>query len=38
MKDEALEIPEKVFCSTGMSIDEVLDLREKLKLLLKNIE
>lgn len=38
MKDEALEIPGKVFCSTGMSMEEVLDLREKLKLLLNNLQ
>lgn len=38
MKDEVLEIPGKVFCSTGMSMEEVLDLREKLKLLLNNLQ
>lgn len=38
MKDEALEIPGRVFCSTGMSMEEVLDLREKLKLLLNNLQ
>ncbi|WML37493.1 MarR family transcriptional regulator [Clostridium sp. OS1-26] len=38
MKDKALEIPGKVFCSTGMSMEEVLDLREKLKLLLNNLQ
>ena len=38
MKNEALEIPGKVFCSTGMSMEEVLDLREKLKLLLNNLQ
>ncbi|MBI6872058.1 MarR family winged helix-turn-helix transcriptional regulator [Clostridium aciditolerans] len=38
MKDEALEIPGKVFCSTGMSMEEALDLREKLKLLLNNLQ
>lgn len=37
MKDEALEIPAKVFCSTGISMEEALDLREKLKLLLNNL-
>lgn len=38
MRNEALEIPAKVFCSTGMSIDAASDLRERLKLLLKNLE
>ena len=38
MKDEAFEIPSKVFCSTGMSFNDASALREKLKLLLKNLE
>ncbi len=38
MKDRALKIPEKMFCSTGLSLDEVSDLREKLKFLLNNLQ
>lgn len=38
MKDEALEIPKQVFCSTGLSLEDASYLREKLKLLLKNIQ
>lgn len=38
MKDIALEIPKEIFCTTGLSMEEVIDLREKLKKLLKNIE
>lgn len=38
MRDEALEIPKKVFCSTGMSMEEALDLKGKLKSLLNNLD
>ncbi len=38
MKDKASKIPEKMFCSTGLSLDEVSDLREKLKFLLNNLQ
>lgn len=38
MKDEALEIPTKVFCSTGISMEEAVGLREKLKVLLNNLD
>lgn len=37
MRDKASGIPQKMFCSTGLSIDEVSDLREKLKALLNNL-
>jgi DNA-binding MarR family transcriptional regulator len=37
MKDEALEIPTKVFCHTGIPIEEAIELREKLKVLLNNL-
>ena len=38
MKDKALEIPVKAFCSTGLSIDEASELKEKLSLLLKKLQ
>lgn len=34
MKEKALEIPNKVFCGTGLSLDEAVSLRENLKHLL----
>lgn len=34
MKDKALEIPKQVFCTTGLSMKEAIELREKLKTLL----
>lgn len=37
MKDEALEIPSKVFCHTGIPMEEAIELREKLKILLNNL-
>lgn len=37
MKDEALEIPQKAFCSTGLTIDEAAALKQKLNELLKNM-
>lgn len=37
MKSEALEIPKEVFCSSGISPEDALDLREKLKVVLKNL-
>lgn len=38
MKDKASKIPEKMFCNTGLSLNEVSDLREKLKFLLNNLQ
>ena len=38
MKDKASKIPEKMFCSTSLSLDEVSGLREKLKFLLNNLQ
>lgn len=38
MKEDAFEIPAKVFCSTNMSLEDASELREKLKLLLKNLD
>lgn len=38
MRDDAFEIPAKVFCSTNLSLEDACDLRERLKLLLKNLE
>jgi len=34
LKDKAEEIPLKLFCSTGLSAEDALDIREKLKNLL----
>jgi DNA-binding MarR family transcriptional regulator len=38
MKESALDIPKEIFCSVGMTLDDVTALREKLKSLLKTIE
>jgi DNA-binding MarR family transcriptional regulator len=38
MKDKALQIPSRIFCSTGLSLEEVIDLREKLKTLLLTLD
>lgn len=38
MKEDAFEIPAKVFCSTNMSLEDASELRGKLKLLLKNLD
>lgn len=38
MKEDALEVPSKMFCSTGISMEEAVDLREKLKVLLNNLD
>jgi DNA-binding MarR family transcriptional regulator len=38
MKEKALQIPEKVFNKTGLSIDELIHLRESLKNLLVNLD
>ncbi|AKA68867.1 MULTISPECIES: MarR family winged helix-turn-helix transcriptional regulator [Clostridium] len=38
MRDEALEIPKKMFCSTGISIEEASNLKDKLKNLLNNLD
>ena len=37
LKEEALKIPEKMFCSTGMSLDEAISIHEQLKSLLKKL-
>lgn len=37
MKEEALEIPTKVFCHTGIPMEEAIALREQLKILLNNL-
>ena len=37
MKKEALQIPNKVFCETGLSLEEAISLRESLKHLLVNL-
>jgi Transcriptional regulators len=37
MKEKALEIPNKVFCGTGLSLEEAVSLRESLKHLLDNL-
>lgn len=37
MKEKALEIPGKVFCGTGLSLEEALSLKENLKHLLANL-
>ena len=37
MKKKALKIPEKAFCQTGLSVEEAIALREKLKALLLNL-
>lgn len=38
MKEKALQIPNKVFCETGLSLEEVISLRESLKHLLVNLD
>lgn len=38
MRDEALEIPKKMFCSTGISMEEASNLKDKLKNLLNNLD
>jgi DNA-binding MarR family transcriptional regulator len=37
MKEEALAIPTKIFKSTGLTLDEVIDLKNKLIKLLNNL-
>lgn len=34
MKDKALELPTKVLCGTGLTMEEAINLREELKILL----
>lgn len=37
LKEAAEEIPNKIFCSTGLQAEEAISLRERLKVLLNNI-
>lgn len=37
LKEAAEEIPNKIFCSTGLQAEEAISLRESLKVLLNNI-
>lgn len=37
LKDKALELPSKVLCGTGLSIEEAVSLREELKVLLSKM-
>lgn len=37
MKEKALEIPSKVFCGTGLSLEEAVSLKESLRHLLANL-
>lgn len=37
LKEAAEEIPNKIFCSTGLQAGEAISLRERLKVLLNNI-
>lgn len=37
MKEKVLEIPKQVFCSTGLSLEEAIELKNKLKQLLSNL-
>lgn len=37
MKENALKIPEKAFSKTGLSLDQVIGLRENLNMLLSNL-
>lgn len=38
MKDKAVEIPAKLFCSTGLSAEEAILLKDKLKEMLNTLE
>lgn len=38
MKEKAKDIPAKVFCSKELSVEEAIDLREELKLLLARLD
>lgn len=38
MQNAALEIPEKAFCSTGLALEEALELKQKLNELMKKIQ
>lgn len=38
LKDKAYEIPTKLFCCSGLSEEDAINLREKLKILLENIK
>lgn len=37
MKKKALDIPKEIFCSTGLALDEVIVLRDRLRQLLSNL-
>lgn len=37
LKDKALEIPERIFCGTGLSIEEAVILKDSLKTLINKI-
>lgn len=38
MRHKVLDIPIKMFCSTGLFMDEAYDLRKKLKFLFNNLQ
>jgi DNA-binding MarR family transcriptional regulator len=38
MKEQAVDIPSKLLCSTGISAEDALELREKLKILLNSLD
>jgi len=37
LKDQALKIPEKMFCNTGLSFDEAISIHQQLQSLLKKL-
>ncbi len=37
IQKSAYEIPEKIFCSTGLSVDEAISLREQIKKLIRQM-
>lgn len=38
LKDDILEVPEKMFCNSGMNVAEALDFKDKLYNMLKKFE
>jgi len=38
LKDDILEVPEKMFCNSGMDVKEALELKDKLNKMLKLFE
>lgn len=38
LKDDILEVPEKMFCNSGMNVSEALDFKDKLYNMLKKFE